>query len=146
MSKKFVLAFGLAGVVATAVALAATGGRTAVVAAVHPLDNDYQFVEATETPPTEAQCFTVNSSPTVPHSGRRCFTPQSIRSAYNIQPVYDQGFNGKGQTIAIIDSYGSDTMPHDLWVFNNAFGLPHLCGEVGASGPISCSSGMANIQ
>jgi len=141
MRKKFVLAFGLAGLVATAVALAATGGKTALVASVHPLDNDYQFVSASETPPTETQCFTVNAP-----SGRRCFTPQSIRSAYNIQPLYDQGFNGKGQTIAIIDSYGSDTMPHDLWVFNNAFGLPHLCGEVGASGPISCSSGMATFS
>jgi subtilase family serine protease len=123
-----VLAFGLAGLVATAAVLAATGGKTALLASVHPLDNDYQFVSASETPPTEAQCFTVNAP-----SGRRCFTPQSIRSAYNIQALYDQGFNGCGETIAIIDSYGSDTMAHDLWVFNNAFGLPHLCGEVGAS-------------
>jgi subtilase family serine protease len=36
-------------------------------------------------------------------------------------------------TIAIVDSYGSDTMAHDLHVFNQAFGLQPMCGEEGVT-------------
>ena len=34
-----------------------------------------------------------------------------------------------GRTIAIVDSFGSDTIAHDLHVFNQAFSLPPMCGE-----------------
>jgi subtilase family serine protease len=46
--------------------------------------------------------------------------------------------NGHGITIAIVDSYGSDTIAHDLHVYNQAFGLPSMCGEEG----VTCSAGM----
>src|SRR5436309_3303680 len=74
-------------------------------AVLSPAYSDAQFISASTTPPTEAQCFSV---------GRRCFSPQAIAAAYNYAPLYANGFNGQGMTIAIIDSYGSDTMPHDL--------------------------------
>jgi subtilase family serine protease len=114
----------LAGAVATAAVLAATGGKATLVASVSPLDGDYAQVSASETPPTETQCFTVNAP-----SGRRCFTPQAIRAAYNLGPVYDSGITGKGYTIAIVDSYGSDTIANDLKVFDTQMNLPHMCGE-----------------
>jgi subtilase family serine protease len=124
MRKKLLLALGLAGLVATAAVLAATGGNARVAASVQPLISDYAQVSTSETPPTEAQCFTVNAS----SGGRRCFTPQAIRAAYNLGPVYGSGITGEGYTIAIVDSYGSDTMAHDLGVFDQKFGLPPLCG------------------
>lgn len=34
------------------------------------------------------------------------------------------GFTGKGQTIVIIDSFGSPTIRHDLKVFDKSYGLP----------------------
>src|SRR5439155_407331 len=44
---------------------------------------------------------------------------------------------GQGITIGIVDSFGSDTMAHDLHVFNNAFGLQLMCGEEGVTcGPV----------
>ena len=35
-----------------------------------------------------------------PRSGRRCFTPQATRAAYNVGPLYASGFDGRGMTIA----------------------------------------------
>ncbi|HZO97305.1 MAG TPA: S53 family peptidase [Gaiellaceae bacterium] len=99
--------------------------------------SEFQQLGTSETPPTEAQCFAAN-----PPAGRRCFTPQSIRAAYNVGPLYARGFDGRGQTIAIVDSYGSDTMAADLKVFDDAFGLPHLCGEPG----VACTPGMAKFS
>jgi len=128
MKKGFIVAAALAGLVATAAVLAATGGNARVVASIHPLVGDYAQVSTSTTPPTEAQCFTVNAP-----SGRRCFTPAVIHAAYNLGPLYARGITGAGFTIAIVDSYGSDTMAHDLHVFDQAFGLQPMCGEEGVT-------------
>jgi len=128
-----------AGLTALALAaLSATAVSTTTTAAVaapllHPAVSDYAQVSSSETPPTEAQCFSV---------GRRCFTPQSTRAAYNINPLYAQGFDGTGMTIAVVDSYGSDTIAHDLHVYNQAFGLPAMCGEEG----VACAPGMPTFS
>src|SRR5262249_12028635 len=74
--------------------------------------------------------------------GRRCFAPQAIRAAYNLAPLYAAGLNGAGQTIAIVDAYGSDTMAHDLHVFDQAFQLPSMCGEEG----VNCAPGMPTFS
>src|SRR5438876_941394 len=98
-----------------------------------PSVTDFQFIKTGTTPPTEADCEAV---------GRTCFTPQAIQSAYNIGPLYAQGLNGRGRTIAVVDSYGSDTMAHDLHVFDQAFGLAPMCGEEG----ITCTTGMPRFS
>ena len=38
--------------------------------------------------------------------------------------LYNQGVNGKGATIVIVDSFGSPTIANDLAVFDQQFGLP----------------------
>jgi subtilase family serine protease len=53
-----------------------------------------------------------------------CYTPVQIEQAYDLPKLYAQGFTGKGTTIAIVDSFGSPTIRHDLAVFDQAFGLP----------------------
>jgi len=98
-----------------------------------PSVTDFQFIKAGTTPPTEADCEAV---------ARTCFTPQAIQSAYNIGPLYAQGLNGRGRTIAVVDSYGSDTMAHDLHVFNQAFGLAPMCGEEA----VTCTTGMPTFS
>lgn len=55
----------------------------------------------------------------------RCYGPQQIRTAYNIQPVLNQGITGQGRTLVIIDAYQSPTIVHDLATFNAVFGLPN---------------------
>jgi len=138
--KKVGVGLALACVLAVAAALAATGGKAQKVAlpALQPSVNDYQQVTATETPPTETQCFGVNAS----SGGRRCFTPGAIYAAYDLNPVYASGTTGKGYTIAVVDSYGSDTMAHDLHVFDQAFGLQPMCGEEG----VTCAPGMPTFS
>jgi len=135
MRRKLLIAAALAGVLAGLAALAGslTGSGSAKVAypAPHPTVTDFQFIKATT--PTEADCEAV---------ARTCFTPQAIQSAYNVGPLYKQGWNGKGITIAIVDSYGSDTMAHDLHVFNQAFGLQPMCGEEG----VTCTAGLPKFS
>jgi len=100
---------------------------------MHPTVSDYVQINSSTTPPTEAQCFS---------AGRRCFSPQAIQAAYNLGPLYAAGLDGRGTTIAIVDSYGSDTIAHDLHVFNNAFGLQRMCGEEG----VTCAAGMPTFS
>src|SRR5213079_297224 len=61
---------------------------------------------------------------------------------YNLAPLYAGGKDGTGRTIAIVDSYGSDTMAHDLHVFNQAFGIAPMCGEEG----VTCAPGMPKFS
>lgn len=55
----------------------------------------------------------------------RCYNPQQIRRAYNIQSVLDAGITGEGRTIVIIDGFQSPTIAHDLATFDRVFGLPN---------------------
>jgi subtilase family serine protease len=59
-----------------------------------------------------------------------------------VGPLYSAGFDGHGITIAIVDSYGSDTMAHDLHVYDQAWGLPAMCGEEG----VTCTPGMPTFS
>jgi subtilase family serine protease len=52
--------------------------------------------------------------------GLACYTPADIRSAYDIP----SSLTGAGQTIVIVDAYGSPTIRQDLATFDQAFGLP----------------------
>jgi subtilase family serine protease len=61
-----------------------------------------------------------------------------MRAAYNYPPLFAKGYDGRGRTIAIIDSFGSPTIASDLHVFNTAFGLQPMCGEAG----VTCQPGM----
>src|SRR5947208_2648182 len=120
-------------------AFAGAGGRASATPRLplpHPLVTDYQQVSTSETPPTQAQCAS---------AGRRCFSPQAIRASYNVLPLYSNGIDGHGITIAIVDSFGSDTMAHDLHVFDTQFGVPPLCGEEGVTGS-NCTSGMGTFS
>jgi subtilase family serine protease len=129
----------LAAAVVSMIALAALAlvpaSRSAARAAsaIHPTVSDYQFIASSETPPTQAQCASV---------GRRCFSPQAVQAAYNLAPLYANGLNGTGITIAIVDAYGSDTIAHDLHVYDQAFGLQPMCGEEG----VTCTAGMPTFS
>lgn len=56
----------------------------------------------------------------VAHYGLACYTPAEIRSAYNVPSSLD----GSGQTIVIVDAYGSPSIERDLKVFDRSFHLP----------------------
>ena len=126
----------LAAGVATYLALAAGGaasGRAPALPMPQPLINGATQISTSTTPPTQAQCIS---------AGRRCFDPQGIATAYNLAPLYAQGLNGAGETIAIVDSFGSDTIANDLHVFDQAYGLQPMCGEA----DVTCAPGMPTFS
>ncbi len=111
----------------------AASGRAPALPLPQPIISGATQLTTSETPPTQAQCFS---------AGRRCFTPQGIEAAYNLAPLYAKGRNGSGETIAIVDSFGSDTIAHDLHVFDQAYGLQPMCGEEG----VTCTAGMPTFS
>ncbi len=53
-----------------------------------------------------------------------CYQPAQLRTAYDLGPLAEVGITGRGQTIVIVDSYGSPTIGNDLATFDAAFDLP----------------------
>jgi subtilase family serine protease len=106
-------ALGLASVAATtaSASTSATHGagiylKPGVIRAVHSLKQA----------PTTAECeadFSV-----------ACYSPLQIEQAYGLPALYKRGIEGQGQTIVIVDSFGSPTIAGDLAVFDKTYGLP----------------------
>src|SRR3989442_6328315 len=99
----------------------------------HPAISEWYYLSSGATPPNEAACNAV---------GRRCFNPAAMAVSYNYASVLSAGNQGQGTTIAVVDSFGSSTIRTDLNVFDNAFGLQHLCGEDG----VTCTTGMPTFN
>ena len=73
--------------------------------------------------PTDEFCRTVGLS--IGDQGTStCYSPQEMRRGYGLDGLIDAGVVGAGQTIVIIDSYGSPTIREDLSVFDQGYGLP----------------------
>ena len=90
-----------------------------------------------------------------------CYTPQDIRSFYGVDsvaPIGDSPNYGQGQTIVLVDSYGSPTAAGDLQHFHDTFfpslpdpsfkeiyplgnpQFPSACKIQGLSGPCSAAN------
>lgn len=67
-------------------------------------------------PPTTAQCE--NST------GLACYSPNQFQTAYDMKSLYKAKWTGAGETIALIDSFGSPSITQDLKTFDAGFGLP----------------------
>jgi subtilase family serine protease len=67
-------------------------------------------------PPTDAFCRAQFGFP--------CYSPHEIRNAYGLTTLIEAGYTGDGETIIIIDSFGSPTIAQDLKVFDAGYGLP----------------------
>lgn len=59
-----------------------------------------------------------------------CYTPADIYAAYGVDALHAEGTTGKGQTIVIVDSYGSPTVQADLDRFSDTFGLPRTTIQI----------------
>ena len=54
-----------------------------------------------------------------------CYPPNFLKKAYHFPPTRgERGLDGTGQTIVIVDAFGSPTIQSDLDKFDAAFGLP----------------------
>jgi subtilase family serine protease len=59
--------------------------------------------------------------PDLPYCG---YTAPQVDKAYGITPLIKQKLDGRNQTIAIVDAYGSDTIVGDADLFDQVNGLP----------------------
>lgn len=73
-------------------------------------------------PAAAAACIT--PAPVFKSAFIHCYAPSDIYAAYGVGALHNAGHTGAGQTIVIVDSYGSPTALHDLQVFSTTFGLP----------------------
>ena len=119
----------------------ASTGRDSLAAAAKPA------ISGVGSLPFDSKCFlgsgrtttltTAGSPPTATYKGNGysnnplgCgYTPQNIQEAYNLTGLYKDGYDGKGQTIVIIDWCGSPTITQDANAFSAQFGLPKLTPE-----------------
>jgi subtilase family serine protease len=53
-----------------------------------------------------------------------CYQGPQLQVAYNLGPLFSRGINGTGETIVIVDSYGSPTITRDLATYDAQYGLP----------------------
>ncbi len=67
---------------------------------------------------------TTETAPNIGCSSCTVYTPQQMRAAYGLTSLYDSGKRGQGQTVVIIDSYGSPTLQQDVATFDQQFNLP----------------------
>ena len=72
---------------------------------------------AAEPPPTYAECEANFNGP--------CYGPTDIERAYGTPVLYARGVEGQGQTIVIVESFGSPTIASDLATFDKTYGLPN---------------------
>lgn len=56
--------------------------------------------------------------------GAACYSPQDLRAAYGVSNLINAGYTGKGETIVLVESYGSPTIAADLKTFDAGYGLP----------------------
>jgi subtilase family serine protease len=54
----------------------------------------------------------------------RGLTPRQLWTAYDVVPLFRKGITGSGQTIVVVDSFGSPTIAADLTRFDGYFKLP----------------------
>ena len=71
---------------------------------------------------TSAQPFTTDECAS--EFGFLCYGPTQLETAYNEQPLFNRGVTGAGQTIVIVDAFGSPTIKSDLSVFDETYGIP----------------------
>jgi subtilase family serine protease len=92
---------------------------------------------ASALPLTTAQCEQ--------HFKIACYGPAQLRNAYDLGPLFAHGVDGRGETIAVVDSFGSPTIQHDLQVFDQAYGLPApKLTEIEPAGKVPAYDGSAD--
>jgi subtilase family serine protease len=90
------------------------------------------IVEAPGDPPGVMVTTPACTSPAPVHTSAffHCYTPADIYAAYGVDAVQARGLTGTGQTIVIVDSFGSPTAQHDLDFFSDTFGLPRTTIQI----------------
>ena len=89
---------------------------------------DRSFAQSAPKKPT-ATPITKSPPPFVSHPGvidGTLFTIDQLRAAYNVQPLIDAGFDGKGQTIALVEKGSFAKSDVDSYVKRNHLPKPNI--------------------
>ncbi len=101
--------------------VALTAVAPAAPAAVQPVPFSIgHIVKAagkTSKPPTTAECEAQYGIP--------CYQVFQLQRAYDLAPLFAQGIEGQGETIVIVDAFGSPSIASDLRAFDSGMGLPN---------------------
>jgi subtilase family serine protease len=68
-------------------------------------------------PPTTAECEG--------DFGIACYQSFQLQQAYDLAPLFSKGIEGQGETIVIVDAFGSPSIASDLRTFDSEEGLPN---------------------
>jgi subtilase family serine protease len=68
-------------------------------------------------PPTTAECEA--------DFGIACYQAFQLQRAYHLAPLFSRGIAGRGETIVIVDAFGSPSIASDLQTFDVEMGLPN---------------------
>ena len=82
---------------------------------VHPAANHVHGAFMAPVPLSDPQCEAIYQV--------SCYIPDQIEAAYNLPTLYSRGITGKGETIVVVDAYGSPTIADDLMQFDEYLGL-----------------------
>jgi len=82
---------------------------------VHPTVRDVRGAFMAPVPFSDAQCEAVLRID--------CYVPDQIEAAYNLPALYSRDITGKGQTIVVVDAFGSPAIADDLLQFDQYLGL-----------------------
>jgi subtilase family serine protease len=83
-----------------------------------------QTTNATATPASVPASAKMTTCPDYLQRVMTCLTPYTIREAYGVEPLAEQGWTGKGQTVIDVVSFGSPTLQQDMKVYDQTFNLP----------------------
>ena len=122
LGRKAALAVGSGALIAACSGLAGLSIPAVAAAAVQPVPLAAGHVVPVtagnmSTPPTTAYCEA--------HYHIACYQPFQLQRAYNLAPLFSRGIEGQGQTIVIVDAFGSPSIASDLATFDAQLGLPN---------------------
>lgn len=88
----------------------------------------------------------INSGPpNLPSCG---YDSAELQKAYGLNKAYKSGWDGTGQTIVIVDAFGSNTIAADANTFSSLNGLPALTSSnfqiFTPNGPVNCGTACMN--
>src|SRR5579862_2158048 len=109
-----------AGVVAALAASGGTASNRAAAGRFQPLGLQPIQGTALTAPEPTSKCLAT--------LGVHCYSPAQLEKAYNLAALHAAGIDGRGQTIAIVDSFGSPTIRQDLHAFDQEFGAANNDG------------------
>ncbi len=112
---------GAAALVASAIAPASAPSAAASTGSMEPAIGSHPQYKAVARAAATMQEQTFSCQTTQPAG---CYGPAQIKAAYGIDKLAEQGLDGTGRTIVIIDAYSSPTITQDLAAFDSLFGLP----------------------